>query len=207
MLNIQHHSILLVLQLYPFLGNLMLKISFSRAPVYFALLLATLKVDIKHMTCNFNESWISNMRALLLVAMSIALLSCAALEKKQQASFYNKYKSYIDALKTGNYDSALTMLTLQNQFSISKDNESFTDFFPFFSSVDTVITDEKNYNQVFFGSKGCLTVNGFNSANEPTSLNFELLTENNEWKFSYVQMMYHESTDEFPLSVKCPPNP
>ncbi len=149
------------------------------------------------------------MKTLFFIAASIGLLSCVTLEEKQQVSFYNKYKSYIDALKTGNYDSALTMLTLHNQsqFSTSKDNESFTDFFPFFSSVDTVITDEKNHYQDFFGSKGCLTVNGFNSAGEPTSLNFELLTENGEWKFSYVQMMYHESRDEFPSSVKCPPNP
>ncbi len=149
------------------------------------------------------------MKILFFVAISIALSSCATLGEKQQDYFYKNYTSYVKALKSGDYDSAFTMLSSHNrdQFSISKDNEKFNDFFPFFSSVDTVITDEINHYQEFSGSKGCLTVNGFNSLGEPTSLNFELSIENGEWKFSYLQMMYHESKDEFPSSVKCPPNP
>ncbi len=149
------------------------------------------------------------MKALFFVVSSIILLSCATFDGGQQTSLYKNYQSYLNALKTRNYDSAIRMLTSHNRnlFSNSKDGEDFNVFFPFFSSVDTVITDEINHYEVFFNSKGCLTVNGFDSAGEPASLNFELLNENGEWKFSYVQMMYHGSSDEFPSSAKCPPKP
>ncbi len=161
------------------------------------------------MIWNLKESWGSNMKTLFFVASFLVLLSCTTLERGQQTSLYKNYKSYLDSLKTRNYDSAIAMLTShnRNQFSNSKDGEDFNAFFPFFSSVDTVITDEKNHYQDFFDSRGCLTVNGFDSVGEPTSLNFELLNENGEWKFSYVQMIYHGSKDEFPASAKCPPKP
>jgi len=149
------------------------------------------------------------MKTFFIVATSILLLSCATFKQGQQISLYKNYRLYLDALKTKNYTSAVSMLTPynRNKFSNSKDGENFNDFFPFFSSVDTVVTNELNNYQGFFGSKGCLTVNGYNSAGEPTTLNFELLSENDEWKFSYVQMMYHSSNNEFPSSTKCPPRP
>lgn len=161
------------------------------------------------MTWSFRGSWGDNMKTLFFVASSILLLSCAVFESDQQTPLYNNYKSYLSALKIKNYDSAITMLTLHNQnlFSNSKDGEDFNAFFPFFSSVDTVIADEINHYEVLFGSKGCLTVNGFDSVGEPASLNFELLNENGGWKFSYVQMIYHGSSDEFLSSAKCPPKP
>ena len=161
------------------------------------------------MTWSFKGSWGCNMKTLFFVASSFLLLSCTTFEESQQASLYKNYKSYLNALKTRNYDSAIAMLALhnRNRFSNSKDGEDFNGFFPFFSSVDTVITNEINHYQEFLGSKGCLTINGFDSVGEPTSLNFELLNENDEWKFRYVQMIYHESKDEFPSSAKCPPTP
>jgi len=149
------------------------------------------------------------MKALLFIVASVFLLSCTTFGEKQSVSLYKSYKLYVDTLIAEDYESAVAMLALhnRNQFSLSKNSENFNDFFPFFSSVDTVIANEVNHYQYNFGLKGCLTVNGFNSVNEPTSLNFELLNENNEWKFSYVQMIYHESENEFPASAKCPPRP
>jgi len=66
---------------------------------------------------------------------------------------------------------------------------------------------EVTYYQEELGSKSCLTINGYNSVGEPTTLNFELIKENNEWRFGYVQMMYHESKQEYPSSVMCPKKP
>ena len=146
------------------------------------------------------------MRTLFIVATSIFLLSCAAFDENKIVSPYENYKLYLEALKVKDYNSAASMLSLKskNQFTVDKD---FNDIFPFFSSIDTVVTNETTHYQKTFGSKSCLTVNGFNSLGEPTSLNFELINENSSWKFSYVQMMYHDSQDEFPSSVNCPPKP
>ncbi len=146
------------------------------------------------------------MKTLFIVATSIFLLSCATFDKAKMVSPYESYKSYLEALKAKDYNSAASMLSSKskNEYNADKD---FNDFFPFFSSIDTVVIKETTHYQKILGSKSCLTVNGFNSTGEPTSLNFELLNENSAWKFSYVQMMYHDSKDEFPSSVKCPPKP
>lgn len=69
------------------------------------------------------------------------------------------------------------------------------------------MTNETIYYQQEFNTKSCLTINGYNSVGEPTTLNFELLNEDNAWKLSYVQMMYHDSKKDFPLSVMCPQKP
>lgn len=149
------------------------------------------------------------MRTLFIIVSYIVLLSCTTFESEQRASPYQNYQSYLNALKASNYDAATNMLSLNNRtkFINNRDGESFNDFFPFFSSIGTVITNEKNHYQVVDGQKACLTINGFNDVYEPTSLYFELLNEDNKWKFSYVQMNYHASINEFSSAVKCPFKP
>lgn len=91
------------------------------------------------------------MRMLFLSAASILLVSCATFDESKQVSPYENYKLYLEALKTKNYNSAVSMLTLksQNQFTSDK---NFNDFFPFFSSIDTVVTDEITHYQEIFDS-------------------------------------------------------
>lgn len=149
------------------------------------------------------------MKKLLLIVLSGMLISCATYEHGKQRSLYENYKKYISALQTRNFNAAVGMLTSNNreQFHQSKEGEDFNAFFPFFSSVDSVVTAEKNYYQSIAGTKGCLTINGFDASGEPTSLNFELKNEKGAWKFDFVQMMYHSSSDKFLSSAKCPVRP
>jgi len=144
------------------------------------------------------------MKYMYIIAVSSFLISCTSYEIKNIATPYESYESYIKYLKNKNYKSAASMLSnkIQNEYRVSN---NFNDSFPFFSSIDTVVTNETIYYHKTADSKSCLTINGYNSVGEPTTLNFELLKENNAWKFSYVQMMYHEKKEEFPSSVTCPP--
>jgi len=144
---------------------------------------------------------------MFLILTALFFSSCASYDKKDLvATPYEVYKSYSESLKEKNYKHSANMLsnTIKNEYKQTYDyNESF----PFFSSIDAVVTKEVVYYQEELDSKSCLTINGYNSAGEPTTLNFELIKENNEWKFSYVQMMYHESKQEYPSSVMCPKKP
>ncbi len=149
------------------------------------------------------------MKIALIFPILIFLASCSVFQKSNEVAPYDRYTSYIVALKAGNYDSALSMLTTHNQklFSNSTTGESFNAFFPFFSSIGTVVTDELSHYQNLIKAKSCLTISGFNDAGEPTSLNLELLNEDGQWKFSYVQIIYHESKKEFSSFPKCPAKP
>lgn len=146
------------------------------------------------------------MKYSFILIISILLQSCTTFNKKDVASPYENYKLYLEALKRQDYNSALSMLSSKIIDQDAK-HEEFNDSYPFFSSVGTVVSKEVSHFQEVFRSRSCLTVNGFNDTNEPTSLNFELLNEKNTWKFSYVQMMYHDSSEEFPSSAQCPPKP
>ncbi len=143
------------------------------------------------------------MKYFILLAASVLLLSCASFENKKTVSPYDIYKSYLKSLKDKDYKYSASMLStkIKNKYNLGDD---FNDSFPFFSSVDSVVSNESAHYQETYDSKSCLTVNGTNSAGEPTTLNFELLSENKAWKFSYVEMVYHETNKEFPLTVICP---
>jgi len=158
------------------------------------------------MIWNCKKLWGINMKYFYIITVSAFLISCASYEKKNVATPYENYESYIQSLKDKNYKSAVSMLSSKITAEYNS-SEDFNDSFPFFSSVDTVVVNEKVSYHKIFDSKSCLTINGYNSVGEPTTLNFEFLFENNAWKFSYVQMMYHETKEEFPLSVTCPPKP
>ena len=147
------------------------------------------------------------MKHIILILITSFLFSCASYEINSNNTVpYESYKSYLKSLKDKNYKSAASILSskIKNEYT-SKDD--YNDSFPFFSSIDTVVTNEMIYYQDEFDSYSCLTINGYNSAGEPTTLNFELLKEDDAWKFSYVQIMYHDSKKDFPLSVMCPQKP
>ena len=98
------------------------------------------------------------------------------------------------------------MLSRSNnlRFNEQEGRENFDSFFPFFVSINTVVVNEKNYYQTLYSEIACLTVVGFDSTKEPVSVNFELLNEEGKWRFSFVQMVYHESITDFPNSAICP---
>ena len=147
------------------------------------------------------------MKYIFLILITLFFSSCASYEKKNLvAAPYDVYKLYSESLREKNYKYSADMLsnTIKNEYKKTND---YNDSFPFFSSIDTVVTKEVSHYQEELSSKSCLTINGYNSTGEPTTLNFELIKENNEWKFCYVQMMYHESKEDYPSSVMCPKKP
>ncbi len=143
---------------------------------------------------------------LFITALSL-IVSCASTVNSVSKDYpYDTYTSYINALNNQNYKASLNLLSRSNnlRFSQQEGSEAFDAFFPFFSSINTVVTNEVNHYQAIHSEKACLTVVGFDSTKEPTSVNFELFNEGGKWRFSFVQMVYHESSVEFPNSAICP---
>ncbi len=147
------------------------------------------------------------MKLALFIMMLPLIVSCSNTGNIiSKVTPYNAYVSYIKSLNSHNYKASLNMLSRSNnlRFNQQEGREAFDNFFPFFSSINTVVVNEKNHYQTLYSERACLTVLGFDSTNEPASVNFELLNEGNKWRFSFVQMVYHESITEFPHSTICP---
>lgn len=141
-----------------------------------------------------------------LIMILLGLSTSCTNTVENNISPYQQYKHFLTSLKVKNYENALHMLSPYNQARFHKDkaNESFNEFFPFFSSVDSVVVKEFRYYENNKGKKSCLTVSGYNKKGDPTSLNFELLYVDGYWKLHYVHMAYHETKNEFPNKATCP---
>lgn len=144
------------------------------------------------------------MKLPLILFLLVLLVSCSS--TNNSVSAYQQYNTYVELLKTQNYDDAIDLLTPYNQkrFKNKLTDETFEEFFPFFSSLDTVVVNLKQHFEVMEKSKSCLTVFGYDSEGEPTSLYFELLNHNGVWKFQYVQLNYLDSEEAFPAKAICP---
>jgi len=145
------------------------------------------------------------MKKLLIFSLLGFIASCTNMVENN-ISPYQQYKKFLTSLKVKDYEDALHMLSPDNQARFHKDkaDESFNDFFPFFSSVGSVVVKEVRYYENNKAEKSCLTISGYNKEGDPTSLNFELLNIDGYWKLNYVHMAYHETKNEFPNKATCP---
>jgi hypothetical protein len=143
------------------------------------------------------------------IVIAFSLVSCAQISYNNVNSPYEQFTTYVNLIQAKEYDSALLMLSSKNKqrFANQENGEDFATFFPFFSSANTVVVNEYEHYQQINDLRACLTVSGSNSLKEPTSLNFEMLQENGEWKFNYIHMAYHGSKDELPITASCPEIP
>ncbi len=148
------------------------------------------------------------MNKLILAILVTITASCASIQK-HVASPYNVYSEFKAAMERKDFEKSLSLLSNSNRgrFNNRETDESFDYFFPFFSSIDSVVTEEVSHFQKIYEDHACLTVVGFDDKKEPTSISFLLFNERNGWKFNLVHMFYYESVSEFPSEAFCPKSP
>ena len=146
------------------------------------------------------------MKRIIFISLCMVLTACVNSSKISTSSPYNSYSKFLSALKFQDQNSALNLLSNTNQVSFNQreTNENFFLFFPFFSSVDTVVPYELDHFSIIRGSIACLTVVGSDASGEPTSLSFELFKESDDWKLNFVELEYYESKSELPKEAMCP---
>ena len=134
----------------------------------------------------------------------VTLYSCAHIEKNEP--LYNQYTKYISFLKSEKYTNAVNMLSMRNIRDLNENssNRDFTKYFPVISSLDSTLAKQTGYFEKSSNEIGCLTIIGFDSSNEPTSINLEYLMEDRYWKLDYVQVVYLDSKDNLPTEATCP---
>ncbi|MEJ2630600.1 MAG: hypothetical protein P8011_05350 [Acidihalobacter sp.] len=144
------------------------------------------------------------MKNLILLFFVSLIASCASIPNSENSP-YTTYQSFTKSLEAKNFKKSVLFLSKPNRDRFEKMNEAenFDNFFPFFSSTNTVISKELNHFQKIHNSQACLTIIGFDKKNEPTSINLKLIYEKNSWKFSFVHIFYYKSKSEFPTHAAC----
>jgi hypothetical protein len=148
------------------------------------------------------------MRYIILVIL-VALIAACASSPATIDTPYSSYERFKNSLSNKDIEESLSLLSRfnTNRYKGREENESFEYFFPFFSSIDTVVVNEENHFESIQNNQACLTVIGFDEKNEPTSISFQLLNEGGAWKLNLVHMIYYESSSEFPSNAVCPQHP
>ncbi len=144
------------------------------------------------------------MKNIILVLGVFLLNSCATIS--DNLALYPIYKSYISSLEEKEYEKSFGILSSRNKNDLLKNSsmKKFSKHYPVLSSLNTVLFKETEHFENINSKNGCLTVNGFDSSKEPTSINLEFIKENNKWKLDYTQIMFHGSNKEFPIVATCP---
>lgn len=118
----------------------------------------------------------------------------------------SEYDSYIYALESKTTSKALQHLSRKHTIKLDADPlwDDFESTLPIISVLDRMLPTTHSSFEIIQHSAACLTVNGDDPGNEPTSINIEFIQENSIWKMDYVQVVYHESADDLPKAAVCP---
>lgn len=157
------------------------------------------------MKWNYKKLWdIEMKKTFLFFYFSIFLFTCAQTYKNE--NIYTLYNKYLITLNNKDYNSSIDMLSSRNKRDLVKHSsrKNFFEYFPVISTIDNVIVKEENHLNISYANIKCLTINGYDSFNEPTSLNVEYINENGLWLLDYVQVMFLESKSGFSKQAICP---
>lgn len=118
-----------------------------------------------------------------------------------QPSLLNAYSSYLTNANAQNISqtseqyfvkSVVEGLDLED--TVTKEQLLFKDFM--------TVTISLYESQT--GDRGCLSVNGKNSSNDPITFNIAYSIAKNQALISQIDMQLHSSTDDFPTEATCP---
>lgn len=136
--------------------------------------------------------------------ITLIISSCASTSHHNSA--YSTYKGFLQKVGNKEYKSAASMLSQRNRTDLLKNSsiEDFSQYFPTLASLNSVLVREKEYYQSTKPKVVCLTINGFDSSREPTSINVEFVVEKASFKLDYAQIIYHATVKDFPRLATCP---
>ena len=145
-------------------------------------------------------------------AVLISLLSAAGHSPAGQnplppsPDLYSEYESFIYALESKASSKALQHLSQKHSAELDANPqwEDFAHNLPILSTLDRMLPTTRSRFERIQHRTACLTVNGEDPGEEPTSVNIEFVQENNAWKMDYVQVVYHESIEDLPTAAVCP---
>ena len=125
---------------------------------------------------------------------------------RQEPALHAKYARYIALLDKHRYDDAIDYLSDRNitDLTTNAGRAQFRAHFPVVSTINEVLSNETRAFETIQAGSGCLTVIGSDASAEPTSMNIEYIHEHGTWKIDYVQVVYHETSEQVPKTAVCP---
>lgn len=141
------------------------------------------------------------------IATFLILAGCTTTQpNKPDSTLRSEYDSFIYALESKATSKALQQLSQRHasQLDAAPQWDDFEHKLPIMSILDRMLPTTRSSFESIQHNTACLTVNGDDPGNEPTSVNIAFVQESNAWKMDYVQVVYHETTEDLPTTAICP---
>ena len=135
---------------------------------------------------------------LILTSALLLILSCSCAQTTEP-QFYDLYTEYKTKANAGNLDKLLPAYFTESLLS----KGDLTDQFQrsFFLFENTLIKETSHFEVVKSGV-GCLTVNGYDTANRPVVFSLEYVSSNEAWLINEMHVIYSE--DQPMTEAICP---
>ncbi|BFM09524.1 hypothetical protein [Halioxenophilus aromaticivorans] len=135
---------------------------------------------------------------LVLTSALLLILSCTSAQTTEP-QFYDLYKEYRTKANAGNLDTLLPAYFTKALLSKGDLTDQFQrSFFLFENSL----AQETSHFEVVKSGVGCLTVNGYDTANRPVVFSLEYVSSNEAWLINEMHVIYSE--DQPMTKAICP---
>lgn len=125
---------------------------------------------------------------------------------ESEQSPLESYHIFNSSLAASNVSQSVSLLSKRNRGEL-KQNYSYENFkstFPVLATAHKILSVQSHEYQIIEDEVACITINGLDSGGEPTSINVELLDEDQVWVVDYLQVLYLEKETEYPQAAICP---
>ncbi len=145
---------------------------------------------------------------ILYIILALTLTSCATSVYQSNGILYEKYQEYKaaaylnDEVAAGKGVSREYMEMLKEIDRKMPPEIGFNA--PLWKSLASDIATEYSHYEAINGETGCLTLNGLDTQDSPSSLSLYYIKENGNWVFNYFESSAHDSINDFYTKPTCP---
>ncbi|MEJ2463675.1 MAG: hypothetical protein P8098_18895 [Candidatus Thiodiazotropha sp.] len=145
---------------------------------------------------------------ILYIIFAFALTSCATSVNHSNGTLYRKYQEYKSAVEL-NDEVAVSKAVSKEYMEMLKEIDrkipaelGFN--IPLWKSLASDIVIEYSHFEEIHGESGCLTLNGLDKRDSPSSLSLYYIKENGNWVFNYFESSAHDSIKDYYTKPTCP---
>ncbi len=144
---------------------------------------------------------------ILYTILTLALTSCASTEHANGTLYkeYQEYRALVDSNDATAASKQFSKEFLKEMKEIDNNIPPELGLIsPLWKYLASEIRTEHSHFEKIDKNKGCLTINGLNARDEPSSLSLYYIKENDNWVFNYSGFTAHDSIRDYYTEPTCP---
>ncbi len=148
------------------------------------------------------------MKLILTIFLTFTFAGCVMMAHQSDDSLYQEYQAYKNLVGSGNKVAARRKLAknyLKNHDEAERNMPPELGLItPFWKHIANEIRTEHSHFEKIAGDSGCLTLNGLDKYDRPSSLSLYYIEENGNWVINGIMVGGHGSIGDYYNEPTCP---